>query len=155
MSTRSEVFLLNFQKYEALSTYNTLSGVLQCIEYHLLVICVTTGGLNTLMKCPYKDMTVFFFVFFKLTCKVRSFQAKLQFLSVSSKLSCWSNRGSISWGTIRHPWKRPVCLWPSQAIGPCPEHNHPRPLRPFPLWCRNLQPNRALPPVSHWIRCSK
>lgn len=80
------------------------------------------------------------------------FKRKPLLLSLSSKLSCWSNRGSISWGTIRRLWRRPDCLWPSQAIGPCPGHNRPQPQRPFPLWSRNQQPNHALPPVSHWIR---
>lgn len=134
----------------------------------LLVVCsvlsatcwfffVTTGCLKTLLlyKVWNFHTRIHMLIFtYWLHSKVPLFQAKLLFLSLSSKLSCWSNRGSISWGTIRHPWKRPVCLWPSQAIGPCPEHSRPRPLRPFPLWCRNHRSNRALPPVSHSIRWS-
>lgn len=75
------------------------------------------------------------------------------FCHSSSKLSCWSSRGSISWGIIRHRWRLLACPSRSLDTAPCPEHSRPQPQPPSQLWCRSRRSNRVSPLVSSSVPC--
>lgn len=65
------------------------------------------------------------------------------YLCVSSRPCCWSSSGSISWETIRPPWRLPACQSLSRDTAPCPG---PSRLRPQPPPSQSASPPPILPP---------